>query len=109
MRALHPRATEISAAVDAATIPTRTELSARCPVGELEGFVLSRVDGQRTVQDIAALLSLTTHEAGMVLTRLAQLGAVALTQSVELDDGWDAPSGSLPTARPNGAPGSAKE
>jgi hypothetical protein len=100
MRALQPRATETTEPIDHATIPVPTELAARCPVGGVERLVLKRVDGRRCIADIASLLALTNQECGMILTRLSQLGAVTLTQSVELDNGWDAPSGTLPTVRP---------
>jgi len=100
-RALQGHPTRALAAHDGNAIPTRTEVAAGCPVGEVERLVLARVDGRRTISDIAGLLGLTTHEGVMVLTRLAELGAIALSKpSAEVDDGWDAPSGTVPTLRP---------
>ncbi len=98
--ALQPQPTVATEPVDGHAIPTRTEVAAGCPLGEIERMVLTRVDGSRTIADISALLGLTTHEGAMVITRLAELGAVALSQPLELDAGWDAPSGTLPTVRP---------
>lgn len=99
-RALQPQATRATDAVDENAVPTLTEVAAGCPLGDLERMVLARVNGTRNIGDIAALLGLTTQEGAMLLARLAQLGAVSLTHSVELDASWDAPSGSLPTVRP---------
>jgi curved DNA-binding protein CbpA len=47
------------------------------PIGPLEAFVLSRVDGRANDQEIGLVTGLSTPEVSAVLTRLALLGAVA--------------------------------
>lgn len=54
---------------------------ARIPVGPLEGFLLSRVDGRRTVADVAALVGLTLREAAHVFHRLRELRAIDLVHN----------------------------
>lgn len=99
-RALKPQATRAVETIDGQSIPARTELAAGCPLGDIERAMLACVDGARTIRELSELLGLTTREGAMVLTRLAELGAVSLSQPLELDAGWDAPSGTMPTVRP---------
>lgn len=54
-------------------------------VGELEKLVFARVDGRRTIGDIAGLLSLAPAEASLVIRRLIELGAVQVTAGEETD------------------------
>jgi hypothetical protein len=98
--ALHPQPTVAAQPVDGKAIPTRTELASGTPLGETERLVLARVNGSRTISDISGLLGLSTHEGGMVMARLAELGAVKVSESVALDIDWDHPSGSMQTVRP---------
>ena len=48
------------------------------PLNTLEGFVLSRVDGSSTVEDIAMMVSVDSAELLEILEHLAHLGAVEL-------------------------------
>lgn len=49
------------------------------PLGTLEGFVLSRVDGATTVDDIAMMSGIELPRLLSILERLAELGAVELS------------------------------
>jgi hypothetical protein len=99
-RALQPQVTLPSDEVDDGAVPIRTDLAAGCPVGEVERLVLARVDGVRSIGDIASLLGLTTREGAMVIARLEELGAVTMSATADVDEAWEAPSGTLPTLRP---------
>ncbi len=66
------------------------------PLGKGEAFLLSKVDGKRTVSDLAVLVGLSPREVVTILKRLVQVGAMELqsptTALLELDEGWeDAP------------------
>lgn len=53
-----------------------------CPrLGALEAMIVARVDGRRSVEDLAALVSLTPREVLHVLVGLARLGVVDLGTS----------------------------
>ena len=64
----------------AASVPTRAEGVdvLKLPLNPLEGFVLSRVDGQSTAEDIAIMCGVPHDQATAILGRLAELGAVVL-------------------------------
>lgn len=49
----------------------------RLPLGPVEAFVLSRVDGRTTDSDIALQVGISASEVVLVLHRLAELGAIA--------------------------------
>lgn len=49
----------------------------RLPIGPVEGFVLSRVDGRATDSDIALATGMSPADVIIVLHRLAELGALA--------------------------------
>lgn len=57
-------------------VPHATPHAARIPLGPVERFVLSRVDGRRTVVAIGIHVGLAEAEAHSVLARLVELGAV---------------------------------
>lgn len=65
------------------------------PLSSMEGFILSRVDGAATVEDIAMMVSVSVDRLLPVLDRLADLGAVELA--------WKAVS-AAPSERPSSAP-----
>lgn len=64
------------------------------PIGPMEGFVLSRIDGTSTVSDIAEMTALDVSQAAEIVGRLVELGAAE----------WVAPKTSEPrrTATPSG-------
>ena len=76
----------------------------RAPVGPLEELVLTRIDGRRTLSDIAALLNLSSREILAVVMRLeelrlADLGNVSGRYAIVdlADDEWG-PNSDMPTA-----------
>ena len=54
------------------------------PLAPLEKFVLSRIDGVRTVADVAGLVMISAQEALHIVLRLHSLGAVTLDE----EDYW---------------------
>src|SRR6185295_16367495 len=48
------------------------------PLGPLEGFVLSRIDGQASIHDLASLTGLGDEAVSDIVARLAELGAVTV-------------------------------
>ena len=50
----------------------------KLPIGAMEGFVLSRVDGASSISEIAAVTGLAREEITRILEQLATLGAVQL-------------------------------
>lgn len=49
----------------------------------METFILSKIDGRRTLADLAALVGLSSAEVGSVIGRLVELEIVALAQPLE--------------------------
>lgn len=54
------------------------------PLGPIEGMVFSRIDDERSVTDIAAMVGLTPREVFHVTSRLVDLRIVEIV--FELDD-----------------------
>lgn len=48
------------------------------PLGRVEGFVLSRIDGRATVEDISVMSGVEPGQLVVILQRLAELGVVEL-------------------------------
>jgi len=65
-------------------------------LGKVEAFVLSKVDGKRSVSDLATLVALSAREVTSILKRLVELGAIELEKDtlVAVDAGWDDAPGS---------------
>jgi hypothetical protein len=63
-------------------VPLRTSP----PLPPLERFVLSRVDGRRSVSDIAGLVTLSPPEVLRVVMRLHVLGAITFAGEREEHD-----------------------
>jgi curved DNA-binding protein CbpA len=61
------------------------------PLSTKEGFVLSRVDGSASVEDISIMVGIKQDELLSILERLSELGAVRLS--------WVAPRRQSPAAR----------
>ena len=75
-------------------VPVATEAGARKPLGPLEKRVLARVNGRRTIGEIARQVGLMTAETAAVVARLREVGAVETATNVvdvALDEDWDAP------------------
>jgi hypothetical protein len=63
--------------VPIAGIPVRRDVDLRTlPLGPLDAFVLSLVDGRTPVEEIAAAAALSTEEMHRVLHVLAERGAI---------------------------------
>src|SRR5262249_3230420 len=61
----------------------------RPPVGPVEGFILSKCDGRRTIGDLCPLAALNVLEVAVLVARLEELGAVVLERpkaQVVVDD-----------------------
>jgi hypothetical protein len=60
-------------------------------LGKVDAFVLSKVDGKRSVSDLATLVGLSPREVASILKRLVDLGAIELHKDALLavDAGWD--------------------
>ena len=61
---------------DGASIPTPT--GRKPPLGPMEGFILSKTDGRRTISDIGGLAGLSVLEVAVLVARLEELGAVVV-------------------------------
>ena len=61
---------------DCVALPT----GVRPPLGPVEGFILSKCDGRRTLGDVAAMAALSVLEVAVVVARLGELGAATLTR-----------------------------
>jgi curved DNA-binding protein CbpA len=73
------------------------------PIGPLEAFVLSRVDGRASDQEIGLVTGLSTPEAAAILTRLALLGAVTYgTVTANTESSGKAPAAPLPGSATSG-------
>ncbi|GAC1353167.1 MAG: hypothetical protein NVSMB1_23750 [Polyangiales bacterium] len=53
----------------------------RLPIGAVEGFVLSRIDGSTTCGDLLAITGLPVEQFDQILERLEQLGAIHIAPS----------------------------
>jgi curved DNA-binding protein CbpA len=62
------------------------------PLSTREGFVLSRVDGSASVEDIAIMVGIKHDELVGILERLADLGAVRLSWAAPKRNGAAAPA-----------------
>jgi curved DNA-binding protein CbpA len=51
----------------------------KLPLSSLEGFVLSRVDGATSLEDISMMIGIEQHKVLGILERLCELGAVELS------------------------------
>jgi hypothetical protein len=61
-------------------IPQRRDVDVRTlPLGPLDAFVLSLVDGRMTVDEIASAASLSTEETHRLLHVLAERGAIGFS------------------------------
>lgn len=68
--------------LDAETcVPVQRRLS--MPLAPLERFVLSRIDGNRSVADVAGLVMISSQEALHIVIRLHSLGAVSFDEGDE--------------------------
>jgi len=67
-----------------ATCVPRRRHSGGTPLGPLEGFVFSRVDGRRSIADLAVLVGLSAREVFHVVSRLVDLRVVEVVY--HLDD-----------------------
>lgn len=97
--ALRRRATPVVAAgfddsIAELSVP-RPRGSRRAPLGPLEQLVMQRVDGRRSLADIAGLLELSSREILALVLRLEELGLAdlgnvsgryAILDSEELED-----------------------
>jgi tetratricopeptide (TPR) repeat protein len=73
--------------------PTRCDLK-RLPLDAREAFILSQLDGQLTLDDLAQVAGLDFIEAARLARKLVELGAVTV-----LDDGGGASSSSSSSAK----------
>ncbi len=64
-------------AVAAVSVP-RPRGAPRVPLGPLEHLVMRRIDGRRSLADIAALLELSSREVLALVFRLEELGVAEL-------------------------------
>lgn len=58
----------------------------KLPIGAVEGFVLSRIDGATTISELVAIVGLPADEVTRIVERLADVGAIDLpdyTRKVE--------------------------
>jgi hypothetical protein len=88
-RALRPEKTVVASMLDPDTILVASESATKAPLGPVERLLVSKMDGHRTLADLAGLAELSTLETKTVLGRLVQLGLARIEQEVSLDEGWD--------------------
>lgn len=60
--------------------PTACDLTS-LPLGSLEAFLLSQLDGQLTLEEVAAICSLELDQASKIAARLVDLGAASTRRS----------------------------
>lgn len=69
-----------------ATCVPRRRHSGGTPLGPLEGFVFSRIDGRRSIADLGVLVGLSPREIFHVISRLCDLRIVEVVHDLdELD------------------------
>ncbi|MGZ3423917.1 MAG: hypothetical protein ACXVEE_39005 [Polyangiales bacterium] len=78
MRALKPLPTQRAELAGNEAVPHLTSRAGREPLGALESLVLSKVNGRRTVEDLAAMVGVTPTELATMLSHLLELGMVHL-------------------------------
>jgi len=101
-RALRAQATVVVGDDDTTKIPSCTKTAGRVPLGPVESFFVSKIDGKRSIADLAALVAFEPKEAASIVRRLVEIGVVELlappvaeTEEDDVDEGWDvAESGS---------------
>jgi curved DNA-binding protein CbpA len=74
----------------------------RLPIGPVEGFVLSRVDGRATDTEIALVTGMSPAEIIVVLHRLVEVGAIAYEGSGDAPRQAPAPAGGPATTTSSG-------
>ena len=57
-------------------------------LGPVEAFVLSKIDGRRTLGDLAALVGLAQPELEAIVGRLAAQGVITI-DTLAIDEDWD--------------------
>jgi hypothetical protein len=80
--AMQDRATPLVSTNPETCVPSQRRTTT--PLAPLEKFVLSRIDGHRSIADVAGLVMLSSQEALHVVLRLHSLGAVAFDE----EDDW---------------------
>ena len=106
--ALRPQPTRHAAFDREDDVPVTSAVGARCPLGPLEQGVLNRVNGLRTIGEIARQVRLTTAEVAALVARLRELGALEAGADVALEDGWDTEP-VIPTLPPPTKPGGSRD
>lgn len=71
-------------ALDFGSCIPRRRHTGGAPLGPLEGFVFSRIDGRRSVDDIAALVGLSGREVFHVVARLCDLRVCEVVYDLDL-------------------------
>lgn len=84
------------------SVPRRTARADRLPTAALEAMALAHVDGNNTIEAIAAKLAISQLECAVLMARLVELGCIAFGDAI--DDGVEGrattPSGVVRAARP---------
>lgn len=81
-------------------IPVLRSVAMRVPLGPFERALVQSIDGARSMQELASMLSVTTAEVAAVCTRLYDLEVIDLVPprrlptnpelELDLDADWDA-------------------
>jgi len=84
--ALRPAPTSAAPDLVETAVIVATDLVKKASLGPVETLLLSKMDGQRTVADLASLANLSLRETTAVLARMEQLGLVRVEHEVALDE-----------------------
>ncbi len=88
---MQPRVPNPVSGVDVLALPLSTQ----------EGFVLSRVDGSSSVEDISIMVGIAQQELLSILERLAELGAVELSWRPKPPPPKESPKPAVPSRPPD--------
>jgi hypothetical protein len=88
-RALRPEPTAIANMLDSTTVLVAVEGAHKAPLGPVERLLVAKMDGVRTLADLAGHAELTLRETTTVIGRLVQLGLARIEKEIELDDDWE--------------------
>ena len=101
-RALGHSPTSTPVLVSGEAVVSLLPAAASATLGPVEQFVVAKVDGHRTVADLAAFASLSVPETGSIVAYLAQRELVRIDEPLELDELWaeEIPPSQMPTGRP---------
>jgi hypothetical protein len=103
VHALKPQPTPPGALEKHDSVPLLRARAERSPLGALESLLISKVDGHRTIEELASLVHVTPTEVASMLARLAELGLLRFAHEATAPSSREPTSENMPTLRGEGS------